>query len=72
MEPTAPDASRAARSAGLSGWVRPLGEQRLSRLRFARSRDDALFSGVAGGIGERLGVDPVIVRIAFVVLSYTG
>ncbi|MGH2759213.1 MAG: ATP-binding protein, partial [Actinomycetota bacterium] len=42
------------------------------RLRFARSRDDALFSGVAGGIGERLGVDPVIVRIAFVVLSYTG
>ncbi len=44
----------------------------MSRLRFARSRDDALFSGVAGGIGERLGVDPVIVRIAFVVLSYTG
>ena len=31
-----------------------------------------MFGGVAGGIGERLGVDPVIVRIAFVVLSYAG
>lgn len=70
MEPTA---SREARSpSSRSGWVRPLTEQPLSRLRFARSRDDALFSGVAGGIGDRLGVDPVIVRIAFVVLSYTG
>ena len=73
MEPTAPNASREARSSsGRTGWVRPLAEQPLSRLRFSRSRDDALFSGVAGGIGERLGVDPVIVRIAFVVLSYSG
>lgn len=60
------------RSPGRTGWVRPFTEQPLHRLRFARSRNDALFGGVAGGIGERLGVDPVIVRIAFVVLSYAG
>lgn len=57
---------------GLSGWVKPLGPDRFSDLRFARSRDDALFAGVAGGLGERWGVDPVIVRIAFVVLSFAG
>lgn len=60
------------RSAGRTGWVRPIAEEPLHRLRFARSRDDALLGGVAGGIGERIGVDPVVVRIAFVVLSYAG
>lgn len=43
-----------------------------ARLRFARSRDDALVAGVAGGLGERWGVEPVLVRISLVVLSYTG
>jgi len=60
------------RSAGRTGWVRPLTDRPLHRLRFARSREDVLLGGVAGGIGERLGVDPVVVRIGFVVLSYTG
>jgi signal transduction histidine kinase/phage shock protein PspC (stress-responsive transcriptional regulator) len=55
-----------------SGWVRPLAEGPLSRVRFARSRDDALIAGVAGGLGERWGVEPVLVRIAFVVLSFAG
>lgn len=41
-------------------------------LRFARSRDDAVVAGIAGGLGERWGVEPVLVRIALVVLSYTG
>ena len=27
---------------------------------------------MAGGLGERLGVDPVIVRLAFVVLSFAA
>jgi signal transduction histidine kinase len=55
-----------------SGWVRPLSPDRLSRVRFARSADDLLISGVAGGLGARWGVEPVLVRIAFVVLSYAG
>jgi signal transduction histidine kinase len=56
------------------GWVRAASSEvrRLSHVRFARSRSDVLLSGVAGGLGERLGVDPVLVRIAFIVLAYCG
>lgn len=68
----APQAPRGTGRAGRAGWVRPLAERPLSRIRFARSREDALISGVAGGLGARLGVDPVVVRIAFVLLSYAG
>lgn len=51
---------------------RPARPRTHSGLRFARSRDDAVVAGVAGGLGARWGVEPVLVRIAFVVLSYTG
>lgn len=37
-----------------------------------RSRDDRMIAGVAGGIGQHLGVDPVIVRLVFVVLAVVG
>ncbi|HYZ93076.1 MAG TPA: PspC domain-containing protein [Actinomycetota bacterium] len=73
MDRTAPKAPRRARSfSGRTGWVRPLASDQLSGLRFARSRDDALLVGVCGGLGARLGVEPVLVRIAFVVLSFAG
>ncbi len=56
-----------------SGWVRGLTERPLpSSLRFARSRDDALIAGVAGGLAERWGVDPVLVRIGFFITSFAG
>lgn len=55
-----------------AGWVHQIADKPLSRLRFARSRSDALIAGVAGGLGERWGVDTVLVRIAFVLLSYAG
>ena len=35
--------------------------------RFARSRSDRLLGGVCGGIGEAFGIDPTLVRIAFVI-----
>ncbi len=55
------------------GWVRRTSmDQPLSKLRFARNADDALISGVAGGLGARWGVEPVLVRIALVVLSFAG
>lgn len=37
-----------------------------------RSRDDKVVAGVAGGLGRYLGIDPVIIRIAFVVLAVSG
>ncbi len=37
-----------------------------------RSRDDRVIAGVAGGLGRYLGVDPVIIRIALVVLAISG
>jgi phage shock protein C len=37
-----------------------------------RSRDDKVIAGVSGGLGRYLGVDPVLLRIAFVVLAIAG
>jgi len=42
----------------------------LGRLR--RSRTDRKIAGVAGGLGRHLDVDPVILRVAFVVLVFFG
>lgn len=40
--------------------------------RLMRSRTHKVIAGVAGGIGEYLAIDPVIVRLAFVALALTG
>lgn len=40
--------------------------------RLMRSRTDKIIAGVAGGIAQYLAIDPVIVRIAFVALCFTG
>lgn len=45
---------------------------RLRELGLFRSADDRIVTGVAGGIGERLGLDPTFVRAAFVVLALAG
>jgi len=37
-----------------------------------RSRADRVIAGVCGGVGRYLGVDPVLIRIAFVVLAVAG
>ncbi|MDP2328802.1 MAG: cell wall-active antibiotics response protein LiaF [Dehalococcoidia bacterium] len=39
------------------------------RRRLMRSRDDEMIAGVAGGIAEYFDLDPVLVRVAFVVLA---
>lgn len=43
-----------------------------STQRLMRSRTDKVIAGVAGGIGHYLAIDPVIVRLAFVALAFTG
>lgn len=40
--------------------------------RLVRRSHDRYIAGVAGGVADYLGVDPVIVRIAFVVLTFVG
>jgi phage shock protein C len=40
--------------------------------RLMRSRTEKIIAGVAGGIGQYLAVDPVLVRLAFVALCFTG
>ena len=40
------------------------------RPRLERSRSDRVVAGVAGGIGKHLGLDPLLVRIGFVLLSF--
>jgi phage shock protein C len=39
---------------------------------FRRSRTDRVIAGVCGGVGRYLGVDPVLIRVAFVVLAIAG
>lgn len=40
--------------------------------RVYRSREDRVIGGVAGGLGDYLDVDPVLVRISFVALAFAG
>jgi phage shock protein C len=35
-----------------------------------RSRSDRKFAGVAGGLAQYFGIDPIIVRLAFVLLFF--
>ena len=42
------------------------------RRTLCRSSTDKVIAGVAGGIGAYFGIDPVIVRIAFIVLTFLG
>jgi phage shock protein PspC (stress-responsive transcriptional regulator) len=46
--------------------------QPAGRGRLTRSRSDRVIAGVAGGLGRYFAVDPVIVRIALVVLTFFG
>jgi signal transduction histidine kinase/phage shock protein PspC (stress-responsive transcriptional regulator) len=41
-------------------------------MRIARSSSNRVVTGLAGGIGERLGVEPTLVRAAFLVLAMAG
>ena len=40
--------------------------------RLTRSKTDRMVAGVAGGIAQYTGVDPVLVRIVFVILALFG
>lgn len=42
----------------------------MSDKRLVRSQDDKMFLGVASGIADYIGIDPVIVRLVFVLLTF--
>ena len=50
----------------------PKSESHPERVLLRRSCDDRMLGGVAGGLARYFGVDAVIVRIAFVVLTFVG
>jgi phage shock protein PspC (stress-responsive transcriptional regulator) len=66
VPPPPPGAARASEA------DRPALPLRRRPFGFSRSDDDRLIAGVAGGLARRLGVDAVLLRIAFVVLAFAG
>ena len=58
-----------------AGWDRRLGGAPVrlhGRGPWRRSQTDRFFAGVAGGLGGRFGIDPTVVRIAFVIATLAG
>jgi signal transduction histidine kinase len=45
---------------------------RMRSFRPIRSASDRVVAGLAGGLGEQLGIDPVVLRLGFVVLAFAG
>jgi phage shock protein PspC (stress-responsive transcriptional regulator) len=66
-EPTEPLGARAA-----GGDVPPPPPPADGPRKLTRSSSDKLIGGVAGGLGRYFGVDPILFRIAFVVLTFAG
>lgn len=44
----------------------------MNRKRLTRSQTDKMFAGVAGGLGEYLGIDSTLLRLIFVALALLG
>ena len=44
----------------------------MSSRRLTRSENDKMIAGVCGGLAEYLDLDPVIIRLAFFVLTFAG
>ena len=40
--------------------------------KLARSKDDRMLAGVAGGLAEYLEIDPVLIRLIFVIIALLG
>lgn len=67
----------------MARWVARWEYQGISRRRFrfdparkgtplVRSRTDRVVAGVAGGIGARIGIDPLLIRLGLVVFTFAG
>lgn len=70
MVDTAPETGGQAQPGATAELSRPSGRRPLQPLR--RSRTDRAGIGLCGGLGQYFGIDPVIFRVLFVVLSFFG
>ena len=70
--PQAHQATQTAPPPPYDGGPRVSSEEMRDLSRLRRSTTDKKVAGVAGGIGRHLDIDPVIVRVAFVVLTFFG
>lgn len=61
--------SQASTPEETSGSAAPRRRRGVPAWSIPRSADDRVIAGVAGGLGERFGIDPVLVRTGFVVLA---
>lgn len=44
----------------------------MSTNKLFRSRNDRVIAGICGGLGMYFNIDPVIIRILWVILSFSG
>ncbi len=44
----------------------------MSETRLTRSNNDKIIAGVAGGIASYLAIDPILVRLAFLILLFAS
>ena len=73
MTTSPPEAPQEApRQGPASGGPRVSREQITDLSRLRRTRRDRKVAGVAGGLARHLDIDPVILRVAFVVLAFFG
>jgi phage shock protein C len=56
----------------MSDTITPTTPPETGRTRLTRSKRDRVVAGVCGGLGSYFAVDPVVFRIAFVVLALSG
>ena len=70
--PEAPHEPQQSSGPGSHGGPRVTGDEMRDLTRLRRSTTDRHVAGVAGGLGRHLDIDPVIIRVAFVVLTFFG
>jgi phage shock protein PspC (stress-responsive transcriptional regulator) len=69
-EPTRPRPDDAEPPA--AGDPRPPGDEPRAPRRLTRSTSERIVGGVAAGIARHIGIDPILVRVAFILLCFAG
>ena len=72
VESTTESSSEAASDSGHEGGPRVTRDEVRDLGRLRRTIDDRKVAGVAGGLARHLDIDPIILRVGFVVLAFFG